>query len=274
MAEQHNSQGMVVHPHSVQLRQEVKNLRNELSGLLLERDHLQYHESKNLEMAYLLAFGALEYEIYETQCEALRLKRKTELIQAQKNRQEKIDLVAIETTLEQEFAAYTDMLRSQLEKMRAAEQRNLQDVLDEQDTGELKRLYRLLVKALHPDLHPDLGEMERTMFLRVVEAFENADLTTMRLLFALLLKPGEEELPGTMEALENLKKQLLAALAEARRRIAAMQAEFPFTMEELLRDEEKIAARKTELQSLLEQWQQMVRYYSAQVAVLLEDGNG
>ena len=43
-------------------------------------------------MQYMLALGAIEYKLFETQCKMLRLKRKIELIQAKLNRQEKPDI--------------------------------------------------------------------------------------------------------------------------------------------------------------------------------------
>lgn len=72
-----------------QLKNEVEQLRTELSMLILERDSLVYVEAKNLDMRYMLELGAIEYRAYEAQCTVLRLKRKIELIQARKNRQEK-----------------------------------------------------------------------------------------------------------------------------------------------------------------------------------------
>lgn len=83
-------------PDFAVLKAEVEKLRTELSMLLLEQDELVYVECKNIEMAYMLSLGNLEYQVYELHCAVLRLKRKTELIQAKKNRQEKVVLFVIE----------------------------------------------------------------------------------------------------------------------------------------------------------------------------------
>ena len=74
------------------LKSEVEKLRTELSMLVLERDELLLVECKNIETAYMLSIGALEYKAYEIECAVLRMKRKAELIQAKKNRQEKVVL--------------------------------------------------------------------------------------------------------------------------------------------------------------------------------------
>ena len=77
-------------PEHEALKEEIEKLRTELSMLVLERDELIFVECKNIEMAYMLSVGALEYKAYELECAVLRLKRKADLIQARKNRQEKI----------------------------------------------------------------------------------------------------------------------------------------------------------------------------------------
>lgn len=94
-----------------ELKKEIEKLRTELTMLLLERDELQFVICKNIEMKYMLKLGDLEYKTHEAQCTALRLKRKIELIQAKKNRQEKINISEIEKTLDKEFEEYKEQLR-------------------------------------------------------------------------------------------------------------------------------------------------------------------
>ena len=53
-------------------------------------------------MEYMLKLGSLEYKAYETQCSALRLKRKIDLIQGKLNRQDKIIISQIEEILNEE----------------------------------------------------------------------------------------------------------------------------------------------------------------------------
>ncbi len=88
--------------------------------LVLERDDLLHHECRNIEMAYMLAVGGLEYRAYETECAILRLKRKLELIRAKRNRQEKVVLSGIEEVLDADFAEYRARLNEQIERMNAA----------------------------------------------------------------------------------------------------------------------------------------------------------
>ena len=119
------------------VKEEVEKLRTELSMLVLERDELQFVECRNLEMAYLLALGSLEYRIYEAQCTLLRQKRKMELIQARQNRQEHVVLSEIAQILDREFLSYQKKLEEQMEKMNDAIQRSQAEALSDEEAMEL-----------------------------------------------------------------------------------------------------------------------------------------
>lgn len=116
-AEVSSPSNVIVFPDFEKLKSEVEKMRTELSMLLLERDELQFVICKNIETEYMLKLGSIEYKAYEAQCAALRLKRKIELIQAKKNRQEKVIISTIEETLDNEFAEYQKQLDEQIDKM-------------------------------------------------------------------------------------------------------------------------------------------------------------
>ncbi len=140
---------ILLFPDFQKLKEEVEKLRIELSMLVLERDELRLVECKNIEMIYMLELGKLEYKVFEAQCVFLRLKRKVELIQAKKNRQEKIVLKQIEDVLDAEFAEFQKKLDEQINKINAAIERSRFDVLSDEEARELKKLYRRIIKALH-----------------------------------------------------------------------------------------------------------------------------
>ncbi len=261
---------VILFPEYEALKAEVEKLRTELSMLLLERDELLYVECRNLEMQYMLTLGSLEYRIYEAQCEALRLRRKAELIQAKKNRSEPVFLSRIEALLDQEFSDYQKLLDEQIRKMNDAVRRSQEKILSEEETRELKKQYRRIIKALHPDLHPRLTQAQTELFYHAVEAYKNGDLRTMRMIGEMFSEPPSDT--GSTSAAGQLlqdKKQLLSLLDEIKKDIQKIRSDYPCTMEELLRDPEKIKARKQELQELLRQYQEQIRHYSTKIQEML-----
>ena len=146
------------------------------------RDQMLFVECKNIEMEYMLPLGDLEYKAYELNCHMLRLKRKAELIQACKNRQEKIILSEIENILDTEFADYQAHLDEQLHKMNRAMERSRGEWLSEDELQEARKLYHDIVKALHPDLHPELGPEKLELFHNAVSAYERGDIKSLRII--------------------------------------------------------------------------------------------
>jgi hypothetical protein len=171
-------------PDTEKLKSDVERLRTELSMLVVEYDGLALVECKNIEMAYMRAIGGLEYKSCEIDCAILRLKRKIELIQAKKNRQEKIVQSDIEEILDSEFADYQEKLNGQIAGMNAALQRGQRRPLTDEENRELKKLYHAIVKSLHPDLHPDLGEAKALLFQNAVDAYKGGDLNGIRAISA------------------------------------------------------------------------------------------
>lgn len=84
LRDQNTNCTVVPFPEFAALKAEVEKLRVEISMLLLERDELRFVICKNIETAYMLALGSLEYKAFELNCNVLRIKRKIDLIQAKK----------------------------------------------------------------------------------------------------------------------------------------------------------------------------------------------
>lgn len=261
---------IILFPEFVALKTEVEKLRTEISMLLLEQDELLLVECKNIEMAYMLALGHLEYKVYELQCVILRLKRKSELIQAKKNRQEKIVLTIIEQILDSEFAQYQAQLDEQINKMNAALKRNQGDFLSEADTKELKKRYRSIMKVLHPDLRPDITEAEIALFHRAVSAYENGDLNSLRIIDSMVANPvSTDHKENNLTTLLKEKERLTNLLQVVKEQIATIKNEYPYTMKSLVQDDEQIAEKKMELEEMISQLKETLKLYQARIEKML-----
>lgn len=265
-----SSSKVIVFPDFEKLKSEVEKKRTELSMLLLERDELRFVICKNIETEYMLKLGSIEYKAYEAQCAALRLKRKIDLIQAKKNRQEKIIISAIEETLDEEFAEYQKQLDEQIDKVNAAIKRSKAEVLSDEENKELKKLYRKIAKALHPDINPDVSEAQVQLFDNAVSAYKSGDLGTLRIISEMVgNNPLPEQHKDAMTQLVEERERLEGLLESIRESIENIKSEYPYTMKDILEDTKKTEQKKQELESVIEQYNELISIYKAKIEEIL-----
>ncbi len=261
---------VILFPEFVTLKAEVEKLRTEISMLLLERDELRLVVCKNIETAYMLSLGSIEYKAYELHCELLRLKRKIDLVQAKKNRQEKVVLSAIEEQLDEEFTEYQRQLDEQINKMNKALDHSKGRVLTDEETKEIKKTYRNIVKALHPDLHPDITPAQIQLFQNAVQAYENGDLNSLRIISEMVAEPViPEQSENGLTILTKEKERLTRTLELIREQISEIKATYPYTMKDLVEDPEKIAEKKKELEDTINELKEAYDLYAARLKEML-----
>jgi len=259
-----------VDPVIEKLKSEIEKLRTQLSMLVIEHDELALIECKHIEMAYMLAVGGLEYKVYETECAILRLKRKVELIQAKKNRQEKIEVSKIEEILDSEFADHKAKLEARVKKMNASLQRSRGRGLTEKEILEHKKLYRAIVKSLHPDLNPHLSETMAQLFRNAVTAYEDCDLERLRIISAMVADPAlPVDVPDGMARLVSDKERLAKLIETVKDDIARIKTEYPYTMKAFVNSPEKINARKTELEGSIKLLNETLEAYTKKIEEML-----
>lgn len=192
------------------------------------------------------------------------------MIQAKKNRQEKIIISAIEETLDNEFAAYQQQLDEQIDKMNNALERSRSEVLTDEEHKELKKLYRQIVKSLHPDINPDVSYAQITLFENAVNAYKNGDLPTLRIIGSMV---GGDSLPeqhtDAMAQLAEEKKRLQGSIESVRESIEKIKSEYPYTVKDIIDDEEKTEQKRQELEKILEQYNELISVYTARIEEML-----
>ena len=261
---------VVPFPEFAALKAEVEKLRVEISMLLLERDELRFVICKNIETAYMLALGSLEYKAFELNCNVLRIKRKIDLIQAKKNRQENIALPAIDKLLDKEFAGFQCQLNEQIDKMNKALDHSQGHVLTDEETKQIKKLYRSIVKALHPDLHPEITPAQMQLFQNAVQAYENGDIVNLLIISEMVAEPVvPEQSESGLSILTKDKERLTKTLELIREQIANIKSEYPYTMKELVNAPEQVAEKRTELEKMIEELKEAYNLYAGRLKEML-----
>jgi hypothetical protein len=247
----------IIHPEVARLTALNAERRSELADLLAHSYDLTGNVRPNLLALYQTKLGAWELEKLKAQFRIARLKRTLELVQAALNRGQPPDMAGIEAQVREEQILWEVKLKEAAAQMQKAEQR-LAHQLSGEDSAELKKLYYLLVKQFHPDLHPDQDPGTRQKWQQVQNAYDMGDLQQLRSL-ALLLKEAQppDNVADALEKLQAEQVMLDKRIEELERKIEEIESQPPFTMREDLENDAWIAMRRTALEKEIEPLQAM-----------------
>ena len=254
------------------LKQLILELRGKLIAAVSERDELVNVICPQLELRYVQIFGVLEIEIFEAQCNCKRLKRQIEMMKAKLNRQEPVDEKTIEEIIKilaAEFKEFQDKIDAEKEKINTANEK-VANTPPDTILGKLKKLYRALVKKLHPDIHPDLSQEDRELFNRVVEAYKNNDLEQMELLNELASGNEVELYEETVDTLQAEADRLQILLDKVNKEIEDIKSRYPYNMKETLDDENEVEIEKERLMNMLQEYQDKISIYEAKIKAMEE----
>lgn len=264
-----DTNNIIIFPAYEELKSDIAKLRTELSMLATEKDELVFVECENIRMSYMLSLGALEYNAYKLECKILRLKRKIELVQTFINRQEKIDLKHIEDVLDREFAEYQEKLDQKIADMNKALARSKAEFLSEEDTAEIKKLYFRIVKALHPDLHPNQSEANMMLFHNAVNAYENGDLMALRVISEMIGNAEVLDEPDGLKQMIKEKERLVELVAIVSEQITEIKNSVPYTLKEFIKDDETIELNKKELELRISQLEETTEFYEKKISEMI-----
>lgn len=266
---------IVEFPDTKNLKEKIKTLRENLEELLIEKDNLESIVCENIKTKYTILFGGLEYRLYTAYCEYLRLRRKKDMIQAKKNREEKINIKAIEADLDNEFIEYKRKLDEKISEVNNALERSKLKALSKDETNEMKKLYRVIVKKLHPDLNPKITEAEKELFYRATECHKHGDLTAIRIIFEIV---GSEEVKdetttSPTDSLEKEATRLETLVKSVQKDIEKIKSTEPYIWQVYLYDENKKNEKLNELEREIENFENAIRTQEEYIRELLGDSD-
>jgi len=238
---------IAVNPEYETLCHECEILREELTALALEREHLCSTVIPNLKAEYQVKIGVKEYELFIKKCELQRIRRKIELIQAALNRMEPVTIAAVEAKLDAEFAEWQEKIERMAGDIKAAEYLQAQEKMSHQDHQQLQKMFRQIAKRLHPDINPGLSEEQQRLWLRASTAYKEGDSNGLLAVSLMLEDFPEAPLPTAVDELTErrdvLKRQINSALAV----IDGVRKTFPLNQLHDISNPEWITGKQDEL---------------------------
>ncbi len=250
----------------LELKQQVEQLNQIVLALLFERDNIFHNECEQIEKNYLRRFGPLEVKAYDLYCRVLRLKRKTELLQMYINRQEAIDITHIEALLDKEFSEYQEKLDDKIAEINSAISYFESEFLTGIELSEFKKLYRQVIKRLHPDLNPHLSEEKKRLFYTAQQAYKNGDLKQMRIIAEMLVEGSISAFNGTeVEYLQTELNRLLEIQQQVLADIEMIKNKYPYTLKIFIEDAQKSYEKTNELKVQIQEFEGLLKMYKKKI---------
>ena len=129
--------------------------------------------------------------------------------------------------------------------MNIAIERSRGEWLSEDESKEARALYHDIVKALHPDLRPELEPEKLELFHNTVSAYERGDLKSLRLISVMVSgsDTADQEKDKTA-ALTRERDRLKELVSEIKEQIDKIKNEYPYTVEPIIRSKQKITEKR------------------------------
>lgn len=219
--------------------------------LLLKRDDVK-KKAFQYGMEYNRTFGELILKVFEKKIEGIRKKKTLEYCQTFKNHGKNVDMAGLQTYLERQLAEYEKRLKDMVEENEAAKSTG---TVTEAELLQIKRIYRRMVKKIHPDINPltNTNEELKGLWQRLVIAYECNELKELKetevLINALMAKLD-------MGVMEIEIPDIEVKIAELEEEIERIMNTDPYQYRYLLEDEAAVAEKKKALQEELKEYEE------------------
>lgn len=255
-----------------QLEGRINEARSTLADILFEIDDIELQVNPRTKIDYSVKIGCFENELLKTQIEARRAKRKLALAQAQANKGDAIVDAKLEESLQEEFAQWEAELSARVnEYMQNLEVRASSRALSTQDSRELKRLHRTLIKRLHPDANIGCEEECERFFLLAQAAYEHGDLELLRSAEASTRHLGKSSSGFSTEAEASAELEIVNARIEVcRGKLESLKSSNPYLLKDKLDNAVWVTETVSNLKEQTERHAQACEYYLAQYNALKE----
>ena len=231
-----------LHPEYIRLINKYNTMREEFVKLIEQREHIIVSEIPTLDSEYKVKIGGVQYQCFNLEIEVLAIKREIKLRQAALNRGiEIIDDSEIKDQIEKELEQWREKVNEMKEEFLNAKKYLNIPYLSDEDAIEFKKLYRDLVKKLHPDVIENVTNEKELLWFRVQEAYKLGDIEELKSIYLLSNDIDDEVKTNTksenvLVALEKKISELEKSIFNIIEQIKNLNSKFPMNLKYKLRD--------------------------------------
>lgn len=260
---------LMVSPMTESQRAELETVRREYLSLYTKKDEMLNQERDDLYVRYVRLIGTDKYENFKLSVEVRALRLKVALVQASVNRGEKPNVKDIEQKVDAKLEDYYMEVEQQAAAIRVAKNALL---IGQHDLKEIRELYRMLVRRLHPDLNPNQSEQQKDLFLQGQSAYRNHNLTMLREIIMRLEIDADLDdlLSRATESWREMLARLQGQIEQLHKEIADLETSFPFNHRTLLLDPIWIHQQKEELKKEHKELREQKQAYAERYRKLME----
>ena len=226
-------------------------LRNEYIKLLNDKDVLLGWNKTQLEALYNTRIGVHQVELLQLQLITKSLKRKLEMVRSIIIKNLPLDVQFIEMIVAAELAAAELNITMQVAAIEDSKNL-LKNLGSPTGAAELRKIFRELAKQLHPDITGDSSPEKQYLWQQVQNAYAMGDVSKLKALkvaYSKELMQGEEAYEElTIEQISLKNETLKEGIKIFNKEIDDIKKEFPFTIENQIKDEDWVKENVDKIQ--------------------------
>ncbi len=240
---------------------------NDYEELLLKRDQL-FRESGSYMTSYTQEFGDMITENFKLKVECIKKKKTIRYCQRCMNGGLAIDTADMQAEIEREMTLYYGWLKEVADDNKRAKEAGR---ISEYRLSRAKKIYRRLIKILHPDINKKIAEDEnlRELWEKIAQAYQRTDVDALDDLEVLVRREMEEMGDDSFELnLDDIEERIV----RVENQINEILTTEPYTYGELLNDEEKKKARREKLQAEHDEYEKYLEDLKKTLDDMLKEG--
>lgn len=240
--------------------EKVRSLRARLQLAISEYDDAELKEATGIRVEYTEKIGQYECNRFELYLQYEELKRKIEMVQARINRGEEINMDDINKEVAYILTSYYDKLNGMREDVAEMEGYRSGAEIGVERRSEIKRIYRKLMKILHPDSDPELG-FDPDLWKKAQDAYKRNDLVTLQMIEDIVGETVNTPLEDKEEEeLIDMASRIESAIEKYRIKLVEIKKKFPFTEVEHLKNDAWVRARQSEIMKSIEEYKKSISF--------------